>query len=97
MKATTSNVLALTHHLVTYSMGRFTATRWSPYLAESQRAAHQTHGLSLEEQERICWNCNHHFQKGGIICGGCDKIQPVNSTMNYFELLGMWVSKSGQF
>ena len=44
--------------------------------------------------ESSCWNCNHRFKKGGVICSGCDKIQPLDTSLNYFELLGMCVSES---
>jgi len=36
-----------------------------------------------------CWSCQHHLKKGGFICRGCEKIQPVDPSVNYFELFGM--------
>lgn len=44
---------------------------------------------TLEEQEKECWSCAHHVKRGSFACQGCEKIQPVDSTLNYFELLGM--------
>ena len=36
-----------------------------------------------------CWSCKHRFKKGGVVCTGCEKIQPLDTSLNYFELLGM--------
>ena len=36
-----------------------------------------------------CWSCHHRFKKGGVVCTGCEKIQPLDTSLNYFELLGM--------
>lgn len=36
-----------------------------------------------------CWSCQHRFKKGGVVCTGCEKIQPLDTSLNYFELLGL--------
>jgi hypothetical protein len=45
--------------------------------------------MPLEQQEQHCWSCDHRFKKGGLVCTGCEKIQPLDTDLNYFELLGM--------
>lgn len=51
----------------------------------------QSHGYdtNFHQQEHACWSCNHHFRRGGLICRSCDKIQPVDGSLNYFEVLGL--------
>eukprot|EP00955_Chlamydomonas_euryale_P026355 278335-Chlamydomonas_euryale.AAC.21 len=39
--------------------------------------------------DQSCWSCEHRFKKGGLVCTGCEKVQPVDETVNYFQLLGM--------
>ena len=36
-----------------------------------------------------CWSCDHMVKRGGIVCYGCDKIQPVDTSLNHFELFGL--------
>ena len=52
-------------------------------------ACREPHDALAQEQERTCWSCHTHVQKGGLMCRGCDKIQPVDSSLNYFDLLGV--------
>ncbi|KAG1663823.1 hypothetical protein FOA52_013388 [Chlamydomonas sp. UWO 241] len=44
---------------------------------------------SVEQLEQDCWNCDNHFERGGLVCNGCKKVQPLDKTLNYFQLLGM--------
>lgn len=44
---------------------------------------------SLDEQEATCWSCNHATRRGGVVCQGCDRIQPLDSqALTYYELFG---------
>lgn len=44
---------------------------------------------SLEQQEATCWSCNHATRRGGVVCQGCDRIQPLDSqALTYYELFG---------
>jgi molecular chaperone HscB len=55
-------------------------------------AAHQHASLSpssLEQQDATCWSCNHATRRGGVVCRGCDRIQPLDSqALTYYELFG---------
>ncbi|KAF6263471.1 hypothetical protein COO60DRAFT_1489839 [Scenedesmus sp. NREL 46B-D3] len=44
--------------------------------------------LSFEQQEHTCWSCHDRFSRGGLICRSCDRIQPVDSSLTYFDLMG---------
>jgi molecular chaperone HscB len=35
----------------------------------------------------VCWNC--HRETAGLFCGHCKKIQPIPSSVDYFEVLGL--------
>lgn len=38
-----------------------------------------------------CWSCGACVNKMMLFCGKCEYIQPVDSGLNYFEMLDMWV------
>jgi hypothetical protein len=65
--------------------------RWHPARHECCGAGHTAHGLapSQEAQELECWSCQHFVKKGGVVCNSCDKLQPIDASLNYFELLVM--------
>lgn len=48
--------------------------------------------IQQQQQESECWSCKHHFRKGGLVCTGCEKLQPLDKSLDYFQLLAMWVS-----
>lgn len=61
----------------------------------SQHSASCTHEhtsrqtpATFEEQEATCWSCHDRFHRGGLVCQACDKIQPSDPTLSYFDLLG---------
>lgn len=43
---------------------------------------------TFEEQEATCWSCHDRYHRGGLVCQACDKIQPSDPTLSYFDLLG---------
>jgi hypothetical protein len=59
---------------------------YSNYAASSSDP--HPHKHAFEEQEHTCWSCSDHFKRGGLICRSCDKIQPVDSALTYYDLLG---------
>lgn len=69
-------------------------TPWHQLRLHHSAAAAEPTGSSkqrpqtLEEHEQACWSCKHHYQRGGLVCQSCDTIQPPDSSLNYFELLG---------
>ena len=70
------------------STGRsFSAHQCSRAAKQSPQPA-ATHGFSLEE-DPSCWSCSHNLQKGGLVCQGCEKVQPVNPAMDYFQVFSM--------
>ncbi|KAF8065471.1 hypothetical protein HT031_003072 [Scenedesmus sp. PABB004] len=44
--------------------------------------------LTFEEQESTCWSCHDRAHRGGLVCRSCERIQPVDSSLTYFELMG---------
>jgi len=64
----------------------------------SQRGSYRTtscmhdgvasHNAAFLEQEKACWSCHDHHKRGGLVCRSCNTIQPVDSSLTYFELLG---------
>ncbi len=56
---------------------------------EGEKAAAARAVRSVEEHERECWSCQHHMKRGSFACQGCEKIQPIDPSLNYFELMGM--------
>ncbi len=60
------------------------------HAATTPAPRHQHHRHEpLTEEEHACWSCNQHLQRGGLVCNSCDKIQPVDSSLTYFEILGL--------
>ncbi|GLI59059.1 hypothetical protein VaNZ11_000889 [Volvox africanus] len=45
--------------------------------------------LTLEEMEKACWSCDKLVKRGGLVCNGCETIQPPDETLNYFELFSL--------
>jgi hypothetical protein len=45
----------------------------------------------VEQLEAECWGCAHHMKRGSYSCQACHRIQPLDDSLNYFELLGMCV------
>jgi hypothetical protein len=43
---------------------------------------------SFEEQEASCWSCHNRHHRGGLVCQACDKIQPIDPTLTYFDIMG---------
>jgi hypothetical protein len=50
---------------------------------------HHQHPASFQQQENTCWSCHDRHKRGSLLCQSCDKIQPVDSSLTYFDLLGM--------
>ncbi len=46
------------------------------------------HEKQFAEQESACWSCSDHYKRGGLVCRACDKLQPMDSSLTYFEMLG---------
>lgn len=44
---------------------------------------------TVDELETVCWGCKQHLPRGNLVCSSCHKVQPVNSQLNYFEVMGM--------
>ena len=42
-----------------------------------------------DEAAVACWSCNHRLHRGGLICMGCERLQPLDTSLNFFELLDM--------
>jgi hypothetical protein len=60
------------------------------HVAGTPAPRHQHHQHEhLTEEEHACWSCNQHLKRGGLVCNSCDKIQPVDSSLTYFEILGL--------
>ncbi|GAX75929.1 hypothetical protein CEUSTIGMA_g3372.t1 [Chlamydomonas eustigma] len=72
----------LTHFIGSSSM--YTGRKLSKFTSCSTQAE-----LPPTPKEMSCWSCQHRFQQGGVVCSGCDKIQPLDTSLNYFEVLGM--------
>lgn len=47
------------------------------------------HAQALKDIDNTCWSCHHTLNKGGLVCKACDKIQPADLVLNYFELFGL--------
>lgn len=54
---------------------------------QQQEPHHHVH--SVDDIDNECWSCQHHVKRGTFSCMGCEKIQPVDSSLNFFELMGM--------
>ncbi len=63
-------------------------TSYTQQSQQSSPAQHQS-VLSVQEHEKACWDCKHHIRRGSFACQRCEKIQPADPSLNYFELLGM--------
>ncbi|EFJ50682.1 hypothetical protein VOLCADRAFT_88456 [Volvox carteri f. nagariensis] len=55
---------------------------------------HKHHGasrrpISLEDVEKACWSCDKLVKRGGLVCHGCETIQPPDESLNYFELFSL--------
>lgn len=71
-----------------YALFSGCSRRWTAqHVRELASHAHDHSGHSHLEQD--CWSCQHRFRKGGLVCTGCEKIQPIDKSMNYFQLLGV--------
>jgi hypothetical protein len=46
-------------------------------------------------QEATCWSCNDRHKRGSLLCQACDKIQPVDGSLTYFDLMGMCAGAAG--
>lgn len=61
--------------------------------AHAEPSSKQPAPSSLPSKEddatKSCWSCDHMVKRGGVVCYGCDKIQPVDETLNHFEMFGM--------
>jgi hypothetical protein len=56
----------------------------------SRRGAHVERGShSFEAQEATCWSCHDRHKRGSLLCHSCDKIQPADGSLTYFDLMGM--------
>ncbi len=68
-------------------------TSGTPPIAFFSRLSTQTsaEAASTSSESKItreCWSCHGRFSKG-VVCAGCEKVQPLDKSLNYFELLGM--------
>lgn len=61
--------------------------RLQSHYATSTSAPAHTH--AFEDQEKACWSCDVRHKRGGLVCNSCDKLQPVDSSLTYFDLLGL--------
>jgi len=59
--------------------------------SSSAGPASSSDSSSFEAAEATCWSCNDRHKRGSLLCQACDKIQPVDGTMTYFDLMGMCV------
>lgn len=48
----------------------------------------QRQPLTFEQQEQECWGCHDKYHRGGLVCRSCDRIQPVDTSLTYFDLMG---------
>lgn len=46
--------------------------------------------LTLEDVEKACWSCEKLVQRGGLVCHGCETVQPPDESLNYFELFSLY-------
>ncbi|GLC43808.1 hypothetical protein PLESTB_000910100 [Pleodorina starrii] len=53
------------------------------------RTAPQRRPVTLEELEKACWSCEKLVKRGGLVCNGCETIQPPDDSLNYFELFSL--------
>ncbi|KAI8467380.1 MAG: hypothetical protein J3K34DRAFT_523776 [Monoraphidium minutum] len=44
---------------------------------------------AFEEQERACWSCHDRHKRGSLLCQACDRIQPVDSSLTHFDIMGI--------
>jgi hypothetical protein len=51
--------------------------------------SNNAHDAAFEEQERACWSCHDRHKRGSLLCTTCDKLQPVDASLTYFDLMGM--------
>ena len=45
--------------------------------------------MSLEDVERACWSCDKLVKRGGLVCQGCETVQPPDESLDYFQLFGL--------
>lgn len=45
--------------------------------------------MSLEDVERACRSCDKRVKRGGLVCHGCETIQPPDESLNYFDLFSL--------
>ena len=64
-----------------------------PTAAGACDAAGQLRGAAAQaafaHQEATCWSCSNRFIRGGLVCRGCDRIQPVDSSLSYYDLFSL--------
>eukprot|EP00878_Enallax_costatus_P017940 GHUV01018865.1.p1 GENE.GHUV01018865.1~~GHUV01018865.1.p1 ORF type:complete len:198 (+),score=44.42 GHUV01018865.1:195-788(+) len=56
--------------------------------ADPDHEHHRRQPLTFEQQEQECWSCHDKYHRGGFVCQSCDRIQPVDSSLTYFDLMG---------
>jgi hypothetical protein len=45
--------------------------------------------MTLEDVERACWSCDKLVKRGGLVCNGCETVQPPDDSLDYFELFSL--------
>ncbi|KAG2500829.1 hypothetical protein HYH03_001591 [Edaphochlamys debaryana] len=57
--------------------------------AAAQHASGRARPVTLEELEKACWSCDKHVKRGGLVCHGCETVQPPDDSLNYFDLFSL--------
>lgn len=52
-------------------------------------AAAAARDASFAAQEAACWSCEGRHKRGSVLCQSCDKIQPLDSSLTYFDIMGV--------
>ncbi|KAL6762383.1 Co-chaperone [Haematococcus lacustris] len=79
-----------TQQHILYPLLAHAVTSYSHAVNQSQRLlSTSSQSTAAKSVARTCQSCHHGVMRGSFACQGCDKLQPVDDSLNYFELLGM--------